>query len=116
MICVDKYSRFELYCFSAISYKTNEVMRANGTTENTCPSSLCFFHSLATGLVIREANHILIYSVLIDFFKTQNFCSQYSLSSLRTLIRNGRRDEAARYGSVSQMDQISTNKAFSSEG
>lgn len=29
------------------------------------------FHSLASGPVIRGANHILIYSVLIEIFKTQ---------------------------------------------
>lgn len=27
------------------------------------------FHSLATGQAIREANHILIYSILIDILK-----------------------------------------------
>lgn len=42
-----------------------------GATQNTCLSSLSLFHSLATGSVIREANHILIYSVLIDFLKSQ---------------------------------------------
>lgn len=56
---------------SQSSLKTNEVMRVRGATQNTCLSSLFLFHSLATGPVIREANHILIYSVLIEFLKTQ---------------------------------------------
>lgn len=59
------------YNVSQSSPKTNEVIRVKGATQNTCLSSLFLFHSLATGPVIREANHILIYSVLIDFLKTQ---------------------------------------------
>lgn len=62
---------FELRCFSALSPKTNEVIRVKGATQNTWLSSLLLSRSLATGPVIREANHILIYSVLIVSLKTQ---------------------------------------------
>lgn len=80
-------------------------------TQNTCLSSLFLFHSLASGPVISKANHILIY---FDFFLTQISVPNI-LSSLSSLIRNGWLDVPALYGSVSQMDQISTNKAFCSE-
>lgn len=72
MICADKYSPYKnvsSYIVSQPSPKTNEVIRAKGATRNTCLGRLFFFHSLAAGPVIREANHILIYSVLIDFFQ-----------------------------------------------
>lgn len=57
-----------LHGLSAISKKTSEVRIVKGATRNTCPSSPFHSHSLATGPAIREANHILIYSALIDFF------------------------------------------------